>query len=355
VIIIKTNNAFSFSEKLKSSNQIWADLIQINQVHIIDSVIAGLKKQISSNSQTHTLLQESPLYLSCHFMGYSKFKNLVSIAIPKTITTASLQSFIKQYGRITEREFEGNTIFELNHKASKSRLSFAIIDGVFAITNSSLLIEKLVYQSLKEDDEKKDELTKELVKMSGVDVETNMFVNYKYFYRFLTKYSAKSYIKIIKKIANIAQKSTFDLAIKENHIMANGYSLYTDSSLSYLSALSKDNTGEFNASKIMPFNTSVMIFIGAEDYKKHYENLEAINWKVSNRKELEGINKQLDSDVRTYFYPWMKNELIFVSGKTSFNKLYESSIAIFGCTDVKEAEQRIDELALKVNQTKGHK
>lgn len=348
-IILGFNDYKAFSKEFGEDNQIWQDIRNTykieNQKASLDSILNELNKETSFKSLIEN--PKSKIYISYHFSGHNKFETIYSLSLAKTIDNSYIEAYLKEHYNLKKTVFENETIYEIEQKSSSNTFYLTQIGGIISLTSYLPLSEKVVLSALAANPDKQG-LKRKMLKMSGKDIAVNVYINYSYLYRLLSKYTAANYNPILKSLRGFSQRAVLDVQMQQNQISLSGYSLQTDSFSSFLETYQGYEPTEIKASNILPANTSFMYYQGAEGLSKLLKTRSKSAFSERNEKLLQRFKARYLVNMSDYFYPWIRNELVFALSKTRASDQSEGAYALIEVTDIKEAYQALDKLTTTV-------
>lgn len=328
----------------------------ISQLILNDSLISlgltefdSLIHNFKSNHDFYSVIKSKPLYFSLHMTGLNEFGGLFVIKPNKTANKEQLLEILNNDYQISNREIEGVTIYEV--KKNKEIHSFVWSNGLLAYTKNSKLIDKYVYSILNYNEDARP-LIKKMIKAEGKDTYANIYIDYNFLYRFISKYANKSYTNVIKELKKFSSKAVLDLNINDDFILLNGYSNSSDSFNTFLSSLKNVEAGSIDFDAVMPQDIAYFIAFGANDINKYLSKLEIASWNIRKKEELQKVKDLIDDDLDSYFNEWIDKEIVSLTLQTDYKNIKENSFALIKSIDSKEAKQKLDDLTLLVNKKK---
>ncbi len=352
-IIFAFNDYRKFNEQLESDNEVWKDIRNTyglqEKKETIDSILSKI-----SNMKTFSGLMNKPgtrLYLSFHFIGKGRFTPVYSISLPSMIDIDNLREVLKKDYYVEERKFSSSEIYKISSKKGKQIYYMSQLRGVFTLTAYEPLAEKIVL-SAEAVDPVKQKLKYRMLKMSGKDIPTNVYVNYRYLYRLISKYSAKHYRPLLMSLSNLSQAAEFDMKVEKNKLIFSGFSIQNDSFPSFLASYLGYQPVLVRASNILPANTSFMFYQGAEKLPELLQKRAKGSFSERDEEMLQRYKAKYLVDVGDYFYSWMRNELVFALSQTNSSDFNQGAYTLIEAMDIKEAAQMLKRLANTVNEKK---
>ncbi len=348
-VVVGFNDYKKFKSQLGVENVIWKDIRNTYQLECkkgaVDSILNGLSEIPEIESVLNNPLTK--MYISYHFAGRNRFETVYSFSVPNIIDDRVLLNLLESDHQVKVREFKDEKIYEISLKSSKKVFYLSQLRGVICLTSYAPLAEKIVLSALAANPERQ-KLKYRMLKMSGKDIAANVYVNYRYLYRLLSQYSATKYRPLLMSLGQISQVANFDLKIQNDRISLSGFSIQNDSFPSFLSTYHSYEPEIIRATNILPASTSFMFYQGADKLSDLLNVRSEGDFSERDEELLQRYKARYLVDVGDYFYPWIRNEVVFAFTKTQSSDLKDGAYAVVETTDIKEAEQMLLKLAKTV-------
>lgn len=353
-IVFGFNDYEKFNTQLGMENLIWHDIKLTNQMDIKKQAVDSILNDLSKETHFQDLLSSplSKLYVSYHFAGRNRFEIVYSFSFPQVIDDRDIKKYLEDRYQVKTREFDQEVIHEVSVKGSKETYYISSLGGVICITSYAPLAEKIIYSAHAADPEKQD-LKSRMLKMSGKDIAANVYVNYRYLYRLLSQYTASKYKPFLMSLGELSQAADFDLNVQEDRINFSGFSIQNDSFPSYLATLQGYDPVIVEATHIVPAHASFMYYQGANNLSGLLKSRAEGPFSERDEALLQRYKARLLVDVGDYFYPWIKDEVVFAYAKSPSLDAKDGGYAILEATDIKEADQMLSKLAHTAADQKG--
>jgi hypothetical protein len=352
-VILGFNDYKSFNEEINNDNLIWQDIRNTYDLETRKASIDSLLNELSKENNFKTLLEnpKSKIYISYHFSGHNRFETLYSLSLAEVANKNAVDKYLKDHFDVKQQEFEGQIIYEISQKSTKISYYLTQIGGVISLTSYLPLCEKLIASAQAANPDKQG-LKRQMLKMSGKDIAANMYINYSFLYRLISKYTEPSYNGVLKSLRSFSQRAALDISLEKDQISLSGFSIQNDSFPSFLETFKSYEPTEIKASNILPASTSFMYYQGADGLSKLLQKRSKTSFSERNEKLLQRFKAKYLVDVGDYFYPWIKNELVFALTKTRSSDQSEGAYGLIAVTDMKEVYQALDKLTKTVTDIK---
>lgn len=340
-VVFYSEDYDELKEQLNSSSELWASILKDQNLAQSLRSLDSLYLQIASVFPQ--AVEPVKAYYSIHFVGYKKFKGLLSFSTKQEFNVASLEDQLSQFGKFSKRKFEGEDVYLLNIKESDSKFHIRFKHGVVSICSYGPLIEKII---LEEEiaSELKIKNVARMLKISGKDAAATIFINYQYMYRFIAEFANEEDINIIKQLGNLSQFTVLDFNQSENHFSFNGFSFESDTILSILSTFRNYDAITVKIFEHIPAQTAFVYYQGANNLNEYLTEKSNGAFSVENKRSMKSYETDLIIDMREYFYPWIKSELAYCILSSKINKNNTESFALMNTYDSKEASQTLSKL-----------
>ena len=345
-VIIGLNDYQKFNEGLSQGNIIWQDFKETYGLGEAKSEFDSLLNSLSKNAEIKKHLDNphSKFYISAHFSGHNRFETILSLSLSEIPKKKQLENYLEKNYQMTKQEFNDNSIYEIKSKNSKNTYYLTMLGGVISLTTYAPLAEKLIISaSLANPDNQA--LKNRMLKLSGKDIAANIYINYRYFYRLISKYALSEYSNEISSLGQLSQSAALDVQIQNDRISLSGYTLQTDSFASFLGTYQNHKPVDIKVSNILPASTFFMMHQGAEDLSLLLKNRKEGKFSERDEELLVRLKAKYLVNMGDYFYPWIKSELTIAYCNSKSTDNNQGAFTVIECTDAKEAKQSLNKLS----------
>ena len=186
-IVVECKNASTFFNHLQTKSNVWNLLIQIPEIAEINSKVSWLDSLFIHSKDLNAVSAKGPLIVSVHLSGKKRYETLFIMNFGSFVTEDKVKAFLKsEFGdsiRISERNYNEAIMYntQLPENAKIKNFSWAIPQGVFVFSESSLLVEDAIRQ-LKSDYSLLDKAGfRKVLETAGKNVDGNIYINHKAF------------------------------------------------------------------------------------------------------------------------------------------------------------------------------
>ncbi len=344
-IIFESKQSKNVWEKLSQTNIIWQELLgtetfsKLNlQAHYIDSLIT-LDASISK------LLDNRSLFISAHVSGATTFDFLYVYSLPHLGQQSSVDGFIKTINNNSEpshREYSGVDIGTIYPK-KKDSLSYAFLKGVLIMSCKQNLVEDAIRHLKSGISLMKDKNFSKIVNTAGKNVEATIYLNYKNFPSILNHFISPIFKKDINSLADFADCASWDVTIKPNALMLNGFTEANDSSTKFLNLFRDQKPQEIELTKIIPAKTALLLFFGINNIKTfHHEYKNYLSTLIQSKKQsheqyIESLTTNFHINIERSFLEWIDNEMALVVTEPSSFDITNNAYAVFRSNNIEDA------------------
>jgi len=338
-IVFYSPDYHALKDELLSKSELWPlfekDVNLQRFLQNFDSLYTSLIKEINGNPIKS--------YYSIHFAGNNKFQSEISFYFDKAIDSKQINDQLLLLGKVESRDFEGKIIYSIVQKESRKRLNFVYQHGTLSVSENMQLIEKTILEAKARKKSKLANVSR-MLKIVGKDSKASVFINYRYIYRLIGSFASKDYISSLKQISSLSSYSVLDLNGDNLSMSLNGFSFSADSVKSRLSQYQYYEAPEIDIFNHIPAQTAFVYYEGAAKLNEFLEQRSKSEFAVEDERSMKQYKADLMTDVRQYFYPWIKSELAFCILKEKANKNSAESFAIMNTYDPKESLQSLNKL-----------
>ncbi|MBN2745088.1 MAG: DUF3352 domain-containing protein [Bacteroidales bacterium] len=329
---------------LKADTGLVSNFLGNQQIEKITSLIDLVTKSSHSNPALVAILQNSPVFVSSHFMGLDKFDYLFSIGQFGDLNLVDVESHLKEFGSVSKHSIDGSEVLVLIENASNNRFYVSINQGVLSVSQSSVLMQKVLFMLQNKVQPSNDALVAKMLKLGG-QTQAHIYFNHLYFYRFVSQF-APNFREEVKKISAFAQLSEFDVVSKNDLLVMSGYSIFSDSNQSLCKVISRHSAVDVTHFKVLPINTVFLMYQSAKDWLPYHLEKKAV-FSTSSTSE-NSLLKEIGFSVENQLFSWVNGEVSLSASSTSNGGEFDF-YSILSTTDGKEASQQLNLLADKAD------
>ncbi len=354
-VIFEFNNIKDAWKKISQENDMWKSLTEINQINELNRQIKFIDSVSNTNSNALDILTNQKVYLTSFVSNDNKINLLYLIELSKTGQGAVFKNIIKDiYGTgcaFIKKDFKGITINKIILTDQDKYFFYAVTKGIFFGSYNISLIEESINQLKKKSSVIDEPAFKKVEQTAGKNVDANIYVNLKYFYRLLSVLTNSKYKTNIDLLSGFAQWTELDLKIKNNELLLNGYTIACDSLDQYLGLFENQSPQKIEITNILPYNTTILFDFGFENFNKFYTDYNNyLNKKTSNefKKKVQRINNKYNINIEKHLLSWIGNEAAFVSTSKNLKSIKDNAYAVFHSMDISNAKKLLNQLGNKI-------
>lgn len=275
-------HSYHFSDGLNrilETSIIWDKISQIPKFRDFHRNIAYLDSLGQNNAFVRDIFEKKPVLFSLHQIGQDRIGWIGYVGLPdagmEEQITEKIRNLLGDQGSIVERDYTHTVIYDIQFSEASGAeltLSFAVHDGIFLMSSSSILLEDAIRQlNLKSGLVNNSSFSK-VAKTAGTGSEANVYLNYRNMPSFF-----KTFVNSDKHIQNsdkIGNWTELDLSVRSDAFLLNGLTYADDSGSYYLSVLEGQSAREFGLNKIIPSSTAAFVALGInnfDDYLSRYK------------------------------------------------------------------------------------
>jgi hypothetical protein len=352
-VVFESKQAKNTWKKLSQANVMWEALLGAetfaklnNQAHYIDSLI-------KSNVAISQLLDNHSLFISAHVSGATTFDFLYVYSLPNRSYQSSVEEFIKTINSNTEpflREYSGVDIGTV-HPSNRDSLSYTFLNGILIMSGKPNLVEDAIRQMKSGVSLAMDKNFSKVLNTTGTNVDANVYVNYKNFPNILNRFISPAFKKEINSLADFADCSGWDVTIKPNALMLNGFTQANDSTTNFLNLFKDQKNQEIELTKVIPSKTALMLWFGIENIKTFHRNYKKYLKSLSQGRAqayaqyIESLDEKYDINIEKSMLEWMDSEMALVVTESPSNDFENNSYAVIHSNNTDDAVTALNGLA----------
>ena len=273
-LVIESDNFSSNWLKQSTTSLIFKELKGFETFAKYDSIFSTFDSTLKKNKEFSLFLKKQPIYFSIIRSGAKDFDLLYNFNLPPEINpddfiqkiTASYFAQAKQSSKV----FDNTNIITL--KTENFSLHYALHKDIFSVSTNMLLIEDAVKQLNLETNLLHNKSFKLVYSTKGSGNDGNIYLNSGEFLSLFAEVIHPQN-KIFTNPKNFADWGTFDIFLKPNSLMVNGFFNAGDSTSMFLNRFKNQKATELEIVKFLPSNTCFLFGCGIssfKDYQKQY-------------------------------------------------------------------------------------
>ncbi len=354
VFIIESKQLTTAWKKLSQTNVMWEALLSSDVFEKLDKQGNFIDSILQANPNVYKLLENRSMYISAHLTSKKEYDFLFTYSLPNLTYQSDVEDFIESlYPKVKPvyRKFENQEIATI--RTNSTSFSYAFIDGTLILSFNEPLIERSIKQIKEGKSLANNVHFNAILNSSGKNVDANIFVNYKLFSSILQTYTHPSLTEEMQGFSEFAQYSGWDVSIKPNALMLNGFTYVNDSNANFLTVFRNQKPQNIEITNVAPSKTAILQFYGISNFKTYINDYK----KYRNSKQdttqsaIDELNKKYNITLDDSFFQWFDNEIALVITETRSANVYENAFAYLHSNDVGEALSSLNAITDKINTT----
>lgn len=276
-ILIELKDYYNFSEKLRTKTDFWPELINEKAFLELNNKLISIDSTLRKIKELDVLVKKNPLIISLSIIGKSSIDPTYIIELDELSSSVAVTDFLKKSlkntAKISSREYEDTQIYTVDFiNKNRQDLFYTFYKGLFISSPSVLLVEKSLRQIDNPISITDNYNFNKVYKTSGQNVDLNVYIQYKSFYRLFKKYIHSNYQKAFQNVMYLSDWTELDVNIDKQFINLNGFTQTNDSTNNYLNIFKDQKPSSVDLTEILPANTSVFLSLNLSDLDLFLEN-----------------------------------------------------------------------------------
>ncbi len=296
-----------------ADKKIWDNLSTIAFINEIGEQLINIDSILGAENLLEDFFDKNALLLSAHITSQNSLDVLFALEIKQSGKENLLSKVIKHYSTSenlsqTTRQYLGYTITELSNK--ENQFSYVYYKNILVGSFTSFLVEDAIRTLDDSEYFSFQEKHSSLFGLSKIENdEGDLYVNSKTLAAFIGVFTDPVSADI-KGLGKLTDLSFLDVAIHDESIIFNGFSLNSATRGNYLDSFDGIESSEFLMNSIVPTNTATLFHFSFDDGEKWHKNLKNF-WRknspelLTNMGELENKYEFPVNDL----YEFIGNEL----------------------------------------------
>lgn len=350
-IIFESKQAKKTWDKLSHTNIIWEELLNTQTFAKLNSQARYIDSLIGTNKSVVQFLNNDSIFVSAHVSGANTFDFLYVYSLPNLSNRSTIEEFIKGINPIippTYRDYDGVNIGTIYPK-DKDSLSYVILKGILMVSSKQNLVEASIRQLKSGLSIINDKNFSKIITTAGKNVDANIYINYKNFPSILANFISPNAKKDANALADLADCSGWDITIKPNAFMLNGFTQANDSATNFLNLFLKQKPQEIELTKVIPAKTATLLFYGISNIKTFQHDYQRYlctkKYSSTYKERIDAINKKYRIDIEGSMLEWIDNEIALVITEPSTMNYKNNSYAVIHSNNIDEAANTLMDLA----------
>jgi len=270
-VILQYNDADNLYYSLNSTD-IWKSLCNIS---LVDSINNQIKEISSFYNQYTDIFKSNSLFISFHKVGVNNSGLLFSSNFEREAITSNTKINTLLGEAISESQYNNQPVFELQHKNNTLFVSF--VGDIVFFSENKMLVEDAIRASVAKDKLSLHPSFSTAYKTISKSADINLLINY----NSLIEYT-NLFISTDLTTTDFSGWAATDLKIKDNLIIANGFSAFNNTTTNFTDVLSNQSAENIGITDIIPESASLLFSIGFNNAKQLYNKKNKILQQQNN-------------------------------------------------------------------------
>jgi len=288
VAIMEINHIIDSWDQLNDGNLFYEELLGLEGIQRFDSAWQLVDSNFFKIPQYQKTFKDKILTYSLHPLGL-EYNYLLSLPFDASFTPEMLKRKMKEvFPLVTDwasKDYEQTEINSFTQGGVEN--FFAYYKGFFLWSPSSILVENAIRTLDSGASILKVADYKTLKKTVSTDKNIHLFLDYSQVPRLSDKYNKLDRDKILN--IPLGGWSEFDLGLKPNSMLLNGYILCPDSIDYYLNCFIEQEPGEMTLTEVMPYNTAWYLHANISEPNAY------LQWNIDYWSKRASAKRMLDS------------------------------------------------------------
>ncbi len=313
-IILRLNGFNLMTTLIEEKTKVWSDLLPIQSVDEINTEIKTIDSLFKKIPHLHESINESDIYISGHLSGSKKIYFLSIMPLPEEINKKDLLRILSEDSQISfsERKYEGKQIFNIITSQERN-IHISIENGLLLFSTSPVLIEDAIRQTTLPNSLLDNSFFANMFKATGKNKDANLFIDLKQAGKIFTLYANNTLSNQTRNYTKLGNWAEFDINIKEDIILLNGFSQSEDTSTTFIKTISTQEPVKITIPEVLPSNTSGYIAYGISSPMEYYQNyltyLGETGKLTTYRANLDNMNSKYGVEFDSFFLNLIDNQL----------------------------------------------
>ena len=330
--------------ELSVNSGVWRELTKFETFSKINSDIIFLDSLFKKNDCTKDLISDNTIFLSFHFLKDNTCGVLYFTSLSGNCKKIKVEDFIKQAFKsktiFIDKSFNGATITEVAF-ADYKKFYYTVSKDIFICSFNSSLIESAINQQKSGISVLNDNGFINVSETAGKKVNANIYINYKFFPQLFSSILSDDYKKKIANLTGFADWSAFDISVKNDLIMFNGFLNANDSTRNFISSFAGQESHNMAMLDVIPSSTASFVYYGFSDFDKwHKLYLQYLskNGKISSyNTKISKFNSQYKTNIEKDICSWIGKEMALVVTEPSDSDVSSNMYAVIKANNITNA------------------
>ncbi|NOQ27219.1 MAG: DUF3352 domain-containing protein [Bacteroidales bacterium] len=352
-LIIEVDDPLNTWKKINNSS-VWKNFTTNKLFSDVNEIIVSADSLISNNNMLFKVFGSRYILLSLHERPNKGFEPIIVADLERYSKLASVKKYILSLDNdnlnITKRKFKDFDIYEIFYKKNHSTLYLSFHKNLAIISYDQLLLEESLNCILDPVLGRNDHFVQIHNQIFGEGL-MRLYFNYAQVLKILNTQETTISDEVKDFIASL-YFSGFSMEAFDDQLNIDGFTNIKLDQVSYLNALSKAGNGGFEAQKIIPKSTRILVRLGFDSFDKFMIQFEELLKKeelyedyLNNYNKLE---RKLNIDIQENFIDWIDDEITVFSIEPRHENLQEEFFLAIKAKNRRSAIKNLDFIKLQI-------
>ncbi|MEE4256907.1 MAG: DUF3352 domain-containing protein [Bacteroidales bacterium] len=328
-LFIKFNEPGKLIRDLGSGNDIWDDLYSVEDGKVM------LESLLTADSLLQT-------------MGYTDFLENGALYLALVEDSAGLSSCIIFEWPYGASEQDLNTVARVL-QGEMLDLHYAITRGLCILGSNARILEACLNRLKNDVPLPYSDMYERVANTAGTNVDANIYINFERIPSLAGSLLSSSFFDGRQVLPHFGSWSEVDLLIKDDELLMNGYTEAIDSLDHFLGIFRKQEAQKIAITRVLPYNTSMLISFGFSDYEMLHRDLGRFlqhpEVYPEREGELEKMKNRFGPNTERFMTEWVGNELALATINPHLDDRASNTFLAIHAKDVEKADRQLSELA----------
>jgi len=338
-LFIESRDFSGLLKSLLTDNKIWSDLVHIETIANINRSAKLLDSLFKADEDISDILDEKSVIISTHITGKNNIEFLYIVNIFSLSDEEKTMEYIDNKfnsNQLSKRSYDNIVVHRAKIGTEGQTFDYTVANGFLLMSLSPLLIEQSIRQLNSGNSLLTDQHLKEISQTAGKNVQANIYINYKTFPSLISILLNNNYSEIVGSFSPFANWGEFDLNIKSDLIMLNGFTNSVEVPENYLSVFKDIKPVASSIHKIIPSSISAYLALSFDDaeqfYSNYREHLRSNNKLEQHNTAIEELNKESGTNLENLFLSFMSTDMAIVFEDINRADFNQGNFIVIGTT-----------------------
>lgn len=252
-----------------SQNDFYKFFSQNPSVRSFDKDYHWLDSLVTTDDAIKKALSQTPLVVSLHVTSANDFQLLFLQQAAGAFDKDDMESFIEKKlpaTRTIPHSYEDVKVYDVTGSDKQRLFSYAFMDGIVAISRSSVLVEDAVH-AYHVNKSKSNEMVERMVALNQSE---KIYVNYQRLPELINTYTGPDYHAAIEKLKGLADFGAYDWKLEPNKIILSGNLSASAKNGKLWSLLIDQKAQPVNTPQVLPSGTALFMDWGIDNFRAYY-------------------------------------------------------------------------------------